>query len=134
MERGYRAEIEVRHDRDSIQPGAAFALFADSDERVRLGADRAGALRRSAESIGRHVAKQLLADWDSGATLDRFATDQIVPFAALAEGRSRFHIPDVTDHLMTCAWLAKLFLGAEITIDGRMLTIDGVGYRRRGGA
>jgi RNA 3'-terminal phosphate cyclase (ATP) len=130
-ERGYRAEIEVRHDRHSIQPGAAFALFADSDEGVRLGADRAGAVRRSAESIGRHVAKQLLADWDSGATLDRFATDQIVPFAALAEGRSRFRIPDVTDHLMTCAWLAKLFLGAEVTIDGHMLTIDGVGYREK---
>jgi RNA 3'-terminal phosphate cyclase (ATP) len=129
-EQGYQTEIGIRHDRDAVQPGAACALFADSDEGIRLGADRAGALRRSAESIGRHVAKQLLTDWQSGATLDRFATDQIVPFAALAEGRSRFHIPDVTDHLMTCAWLAGLFFDARVTTDKHLLTIDGVGYRR----
>jgi RNA 3'-terminal phosphate cyclase (ATP) len=61
-EQGYQTEIGIRHDRDAVQPGAACALFADSDEGVRLGADRAGALRRSAESIGRHVAKQLLTD------------------------------------------------------------------------
>ncbi|HJR76904.1 MAG TPA: RNA 3'-terminal phosphate cyclase [Nitrospiraceae bacterium] len=128
--RGYRAEIEIRHDRHALQPGAACALFADSDEGIRLGADRAGALRRSAESIGRHVAQQLLVDWHSGATLDRFATDQIVPFTALAEGQSRFRIPEVTDHLQTCAWLAELFCGAKITIDGQLLTIDGVGYQR----
>jgi RNA 3'-terminal phosphate cyclase (ATP) len=129
-EHGYGAEIEIRHDRDALQPGAACALFADSIDGIRLGADRAGALRRSAESIGRRVSKQLLADWRSGATLDRFATDQIVPFAALAEGRSRFRIPEVTDHLLTCAWLAELFFGARVAIDGHMLTIDGVGYRR----
>ena len=128
-EHGYHAEIEIRHDHDAVQPGAALALFADSDEGARLGADRAGAMRRSAESIGRHVARQLLVDWYSGATLDRFATDQIVPFAALAEGQSRFRIPEITDHLESCAWLAGLFLNARITIDGHNLTIDGVGYR-----
>jgi hypothetical protein len=53
-----------------------------------------------------------------------------VSFAALAEGRSRFHIPDVTDHLMTCAWLAGLFCDARVTTDKHLLTIDGVGYRR----
>lgn len=132
-EHGYGAEIESRHDRDALQRGAACALFADSSDGMRLGADRAGALRRSAESIGRHVAKQLLTDWHSGATLDRFATDQIVPFAALAEGRSRFRIPEVTDHLHSCAWLAELFLGAKVMIDDHLLTIDGVGYRRAAG-
>ena len=46
---GYRAEIEVRNDTESLQPGAALALFADQGEAVRLGADQAGALRRRAE-------------------------------------------------------------------------------------
>jgi RNA 3'-terminal phosphate cyclase (ATP) len=126
---GHHADIEVRHDRDSLQAGAALALFVDCDRGVRLGADRAGAVRRSAESIGRDVAHQLLADWRSGATLDRFAMDQIVPFAALAEGRSRFLIPGRSDHLATSAWLAKLFLNADVVVDGHSLTIDGAGYR-----
>ena len=125
---GYRAEIEVRNDTESLQPGAALALFANQGEAVRLGADQAGALRRRAESIGKHVARQLLQDLESGATLDRFAADQIIPFAALAGGESRFIIPAVTDHVLTGAWLADLFLGARVRIDSRRMTIDGVGF------
>jgi RNA 3'-terminal phosphate cyclase (ATP) len=125
---GYQVEIEVRNDTTSLQPGAALALFADREAAVRLGADQAGAPRRSAESIGKHVAKQLLDDLKSGATLDRFAADQIIPFAALAAGESRFIIPTVTDHMLTSAWLADVFLGAPVRIDGQRLVINGVGF------
>ncbi|MDH5254257.1 MAG: RNA 3'-terminal phosphate cyclase, partial [Nitrospira sp.] len=126
---GYQAEIEIRNDTASLQRGAALALFAERGQTVRLGADQAGALRRSAESIGKHVAKQLLDDLVTGATLDRFAADQIIPFAALATGESRFHIPTVTDHVLTSAWLAEEFLDAHIDIDGPRLTINGAGFR-----
>jgi RNA 3'-terminal phosphate cyclase (ATP) len=126
---GYRVEIELRHDTEALQRGAALALFADEGEAVRLGADRAGALKRSAESIGKYVARQLLEELGSGATLDRFAADQIIPFAALAAGESRFVIPTVTDHVLTSAWLAELFLGAQVRIEGQRLTIHGVGFR-----
>jgi RNA 3'-terminal phosphate cyclase (ATP) len=125
---GYRADIELRHDTESVQRGAALALFADQGETVRLGADEAGALRRSAESIGKHVAKQLLEELASGATLDRFAADQIIPFAALAAGESRFLIPTVTDHVLTSAWLAEEFLDARVSLDGRQLVIHGAGF------
>jgi RNA 3'-terminal phosphate cyclase (ATP) len=125
---GYQAEIDARNDTESLQPGAALALFADRGEPVRLGADQAGALRRRAESIGKHVAYQLLDDLKSGATLDRFAADQIIPFAALAEGESRFIIPAVTDHVLTGAWLAESFLDARVRVDGQRLVINGVGF------
>ncbi|MBI4401537.1 MAG: RNA 3'-phosphate cyclase [Nitrospirae bacterium] len=126
---GYQAEIEVRYDTSAPQPGAALAAFADCAGRARLGADRAGALRRTAESIGKYVARQLLDDLATGATLDRFTADQIFPFAALATGESRFAIPMVTDHVRTSAWLAKTFLGAESRIDDHGLTITGTGFR-----
>lgn len=128
-EAGHRADIEIREDRASLQPGAALALFAEVDEEVRLGADQAGALRRSAESIGRFVAGRLLEEVQSGATLDRFAADQIIPFAALAAGESRFRIPMTTDHVLTNAWLAKLFLGAEATVQDHTLSVTGIGYQ-----
>jgi RNA 3'-terminal phosphate cyclase (ATP) len=128
-ESGYQGDIEIHHDTESPQRGAALALFADEGDGVRLGADQAGALRRSAESIGKHVAKQLLDELASGATLDRFAADQIIPFAALARGESRFIIPAVTDHVLTSAWLAELFLGAHVRLDGQRLVVEGVGFR-----
>jgi RNA 3'-terminal phosphate cyclase (ATP) len=125
--RGYDADIEVRNDATALQPGATLALFADLGDGARLGADRAGALRRTAESIGRHAARQLLEDVETGATLDRFAADQIVPFAALAEGESRFRIPGETEHVQTNAWLARTFLGAGVVSRDRLLVITGVG-------
>jgi RNA 3'-terminal phosphate cyclase (ATP) len=128
---GYQADIELRHDTASLQRGAALALFADRDG-SRLGADQAGALRRSAESIGEHVARQLVEDLHSGATLDRFAADQVIPFAALAAGKSVFLVPAVTDHLSTSAWLAEEFLGARVHIDGRRMVVNGVGFLSQG--
>lgn len=126
---GYRAEIEVRNDTTSLQRGAALALFADEGPAVRLGADQAGAVRRRAEAIGEHVAEQILEDVASGATVDRFTADQLVPFAAMARGESRFVTPAVTAHLSTSAWLAEIFLNARVGINGQQLIIQGVGVR-----
>jgi len=41
----------------------------------------------------------LLEDLDSGATVDRHLADQLIPYAALAEGESRYLVPGLTDHV-----------------------------------
>ena len=98
---GISAAIQERSDRTAAQTGAAFALFADFIGGTRLGADRAGAPHRRAEHIGVGVAHQLLAEISSGATIDRHASDQIIPYAAFAEGISRFTVPFLTGHSQT---------------------------------
>jgi RNA 3'-terminal phosphate cyclase (ATP) len=127
---GYQAEIEAQEDTRALQPGAALALFADLAGGARLGADQAGAPRRRAEAIGQSVAQQLVEDLRTGATLDRYAADQLIPFAALAAGESRFRIPQLTEHMESNAWLAQVFLGAEVTTAGQVLSITGVGWHR----
>lgn len=126
---GYRAEIEAQEDTRALQPGAALAVFVDLAGGARLGADQAGALRRRAEAIGRYVAQHLLEDLQAGATLDRYAADQLIPFAALAAGESRFRIPQITEHIESNAWLAQAFLGAEVRTAGQVLSITGAGWR-----
>jgi RNA 3'-terminal phosphate cyclase (ATP) len=108
---GHKANIDVQYDRESLQ---------------------AGALRRTAEFIGKHVAKQLLEDMKTGATVDRFAADQIIPFAALAEGESRFRVTAVTAHLLTNLWLAEKFLGVRATLNDHTLSMTGVGFQGKG--
>jgi RNA 3'-terminal phosphate cyclase (ATP) len=127
---GFKADIESMEDTTAQQAGAALAVFTDCEGEVRLGADRAGAPRRRSEVIGNYVAKQLLSDLNTGATVDRFAADQIIPFAALAKGESQFIIPQVTDHVQTSAWLANLFLGAKVHIEGQTMTIRGSTFVR----
>lgn len=122
---GITAEIYELGDSTAAQPGAAFALFADFIGGTRLGADRAGAPHRPAERIGARVARLLLAEIDSGATIDRHASDQIIPFAALADGTSSFQVPFITGHAETAGWLAWLFLRTEVRAAGSMLVVHG---------
>ncbi len=127
---GHQANIEIREETEALQRGAALALFANLAEGWRLGADCAGAPGRPAEVIGKRVASLLLSDLRSGATLDHFAADQIITFAALAEGESRFRIPKLTDHIQSNAWLANEFLGARVEIKEQIMVVHGVGFRK----
>jgi RNA 3'-terminal phosphate cyclase (ATP) len=128
---GYTADIGTLYDENAAQRGAALAVFADLTGGCRIGADRAGALGRSSEAIGKYVARQLLEDVESGATIDRHASDQIIPFAALAAGESRFRIPAVSEHVESSAWLCREFLGAQITLRGLELVVTGIGFKGR---
>lgn len=129
---GYETEIESVYDNKSVQPGAAFAAFADLEGGARLGADMAGAPNRRSETVGRDVSRRLLEVIRAQATLDRYASDQIIPFASLAAGESRFAIPALTEHIQSGAWLSREFLGAEVRTEGRLLVIHGIGFTPRG--
>jgi RNA 3'-terminal phosphate cyclase (ATP) len=127
---GYRATIESRYENTALQPGAGLALFADLAGGSRLGADMAGAPRRRSETIGSTAAGQLLQEIRAGATLDRYAADQIIPFGALAAGRSRFRIAGNTAHIESNGWLARIFLRASVEIQDKVLTVTGAALRR----
>jgi RNA 3'-terminal phosphate cyclase len=94
---------------------------------ARLGADRAGAPHRRAERIGTGVARQLLDDIAAGATVDRNTADQILRFAALAGGTSRYRVPFVSPHVDTGEWLASLFLGVEVSVDDHTVSVPACG-------
>jgi RNA 3'-terminal phosphate cyclase (ATP) len=125
---GYHADIQVLYEESALQPGAGLAVFADLSSGARLGSDRAGAPGRRSETIGRYVARCLIEDLKTGATLDRYASDQIIPLAALAAGESKFRIPRVSEHIESSAWLSREFLGAEVRADGHELVVKGVGF------
>jgi RNA 3'-terminal phosphate cyclase (ATP) len=87
----------------------------------------AGARGRTAEFIGKKTASDLLADLDSGATLDRHLADQVIPFAALARGTTTLRIPSVTEHVETRLWLVEKILGSKWQIHENLVTIEGIG-------
>ncbi len=133
---GYSADIQIIYDekdqpafrKPSVQPGAVLAVWARTSTGALIGADMAGALKRSAEFIGKQVARDLLADLHSGATVDRHLADQLIPYAALAEGVSRYRIPRMTDHVEARLWLVEEILGAKTSVKDNMVRIDGIGF------
>jgi RNA 3'-terminal phosphate cyclase (ATP) len=127
---GLATRIEREDDVTASHAGAGLAVWAASASGARFGADRAGARRRSAESIGRFVAARLLEDLASGATLDRFAADQLVPFAALAAGSSRWRAPFPSEHLSANLWLAERF-GTRVRRENDEIEVTGLGAQPR---
>ena len=131
---GYNAQIKEIYDTTSIQEGAALALFSRSDTRCIIGSDRAGKLGRSSEEIGRFVAKNWLQDIQTGATVDRYLADQLIIYAALAEGTTEYLIPRMTEHIDTNLWLVNRILGAKTTLKSNHLKIEGIGFKFKAGS
>jgi RNA 3'-terminal phosphate cyclase (ATP) len=126
---GLSCSIERIDDTSAQHAGANLAIWAESTTGCRLGADRAGAFGRSSEAIGRFVAGTFLQDLRSGATVDRHVADQLVLFAALARGASRYVVPRETEHLATNLWLIEQF-GARGVVERRQVVVEGLGRRR----
>ena len=129
MARGYDARIEAIYDDTALQAGAALAVYVQTDAGCIIGADMAGQPRRSSEEIARYVARTLVEDLSTGATVDRYLADQLILYAALAEGLSEYRLPRMTEHVETNLWLVESILGARVEV-GEDLTvrIGGIGY------
>ncbi len=131
---GYRAHIEIVHDTLALQRGAVLALYAKTSSGCVIGADRAGEPRRTSEDIGRYVARNLIEDLATGATVDRYLADQLIFYAALADGVSEYRIPRLTEHVETNLWLVESILGAKARVNKNLVKIQGIGYYPTGSA
>lgn len=70
-----------------------------------------------------------MEDVNTGATVDRYIADQVIIYAGLAEGISRYSIPRITEHIETNLWLIEEFLGARTKIsDNLIIEIEGIGF------
>jgi RNA 3'-terminal phosphate cyclase (ATP) len=115
--RGLEAEIEIVNDMSNpLQKGSSLALWAKTDKGALLGGDAIGELGKPSEVVGREASQNLLTEIESGATVDAHLADMLVPYTALAEGKSVYLSRLVTEHLETNIWLAQEILGAKFQV------------------
>jgi len=126
---GLEGAIQTIDDDSAAQRGAALCLWTESDTGALIGADQAGKRGRRSESIAGNVVRNLLEDIRSGGAVDRHLADQLILFAALAEGTNGIRIPVVTDHVASNRWLVERILGARTSLKDHLLEIEGVGFR-----
>ncbi len=120
-------EFEILQDSSAQQRGAALFLGVETSTGCILGADRAGKRGRRSEAIAEHVVSSLQEDLAAGATVDRHLADQLVLFAALAGGETRYRIPMMTDHVESNLWLVETMMGARTAREGNIIAIEGIG-------
>ena len=102
------AEIEVEYG-PTKSPGSGIDLWALAMNTV-LGSNALGPRGKRAEEVGAEAATALLRQMESGAALDEWMGDQILPFLAVAGGGSAISTTRITDHLRTNLWVIHQFL------------------------
>jgi RNA 3'-terminal phosphate cyclase (ATP) len=117
LQNGYRANVEVVNDQsNTFQKGSSIVLWAETDTGVIIGADAIGELRKTAEAVGEEAAEKLLAELSVEPTVDVYLADMLIPYVALAKGKSAFLARTISEHIEANIWLMQKMLNAEFTI------------------
>ena len=104
------ADIAKQYN-DTLCPGSAIELWAVCKNSI-LGSDGLGEKGKQAEEVGKECALSLIEQVRSGAAVDKYAEDQLIPYMALAveKGKSEIKVPKLTDHTKTNIWVVEKFL------------------------
>jgi len=102
-------------------PGSQICLVAEFENTV-IGVDNLGKLGKRAEDVGKEAALELLKEQKFGACLDKHLADQILPYLALAGGKSQVTVSEITNHCKTNIWVIEKFLPGKFEIAGNLIT------------
>ena len=115
-------------------PGSGITLFMKSPNGSVIGADSIGERGKPAERVGEEAAGKLLQEIRSNAPVDRHLGDILIPYMAVAEGRSEIQVSEVTMHTLTNIRVAEMILEVKIDAKGELkkpgrIVVDGMGLR-----
>jgi RNA 3'-phosphate cyclase len=116
-----------------LGPGTGITLWAETESGAILGASSLGKRGKPAEQVGREAAESLLQQLKTGCAVDRYLTDQLISYIALAEGRSEITSAELTSHTMTNIELVEKILGVKFEVEGGQkqpgrISVDGLGF------
>jgi len=112
----YRA-VKIESDvRKGVSTGAGIVLAARCENTI-LGASALGAKGVRSEALGESCALDLMETTGSGATVDEHMLDQILPYMALARGKSTVLAEELTQHADTNMWVIERFLGKRFDVE-----------------
>jgi len=104
-----QVETYARENDPHRGPGSGIVLWATGSTGAIVGADALGERGKRAEEVGEEAAKKLVNYVSQGKALDPNLSDMMVPYMALAKGRSVVGTSEVTSHLRTNIWVCLLY-------------------------
>ncbi|MFH0870679.1 MAG: RNA 3'-terminal phosphate cyclase [archaeon] len=103
-----------------------WAVFGDDEidqaNPIVLGADSLGERGKKAELVGMEAAERLVEIIESGAAVDEYLADQLIPFIAVAGGVIR--TTKITDHVRSNIYVAEKFLDSKFTIKENTISCE----------
>ena len=115
-DRGFSPEIKLVQA-PSIGQGTFFFLKAEFENSV-AGFGALGERGKRAEKVAEEACDEFLQFMQSKAAVDPHLADQLIPYLALADGKSTFTVSKITKHLLTNVWVVEQFLQTQISVEG----------------
>jgi RNA 3'-terminal phosphate cyclase (ATP) len=111
---GFKAHYEIQEG-TSIGQGNIVFIAARKGRSV-AGFSALGAKGKPAEQVAGEAVNSFLSFLDSGAAVDEHLGDQLLPYLALAPGRSEVLVQGVSSHLRTNLWVVNQLMPSRLTL------------------
>jgi RNA 3'-phosphate cyclase len=124
--------VESAENSSSI--GSSASVFAHYSSGAVLCGSALGAKGKPADQVGREAGQSLLAEISSGQPCDSHLSDQLIPFMALAKGKSEIRCTRLTQHCLTNIDIVRRFLPVQFNVEGSLgapakISVDGAAFR-----
>jgi len=110
---GYDSELKTEIDENGKRTtGCGITLWKGYKSGSALG-ERG----KRAERVGEEAAGNIIKELASASTVDVYLADQLIPYIALADGKSEMRVREMTKHIETNMYVTKKFLDVEFEIE-----------------
>jgi len=115
-----------------LGPGSGIAVAASTTTGALIGADSMGERGLPAEKVGRRCSMRLLEELGTGMSVDSHLADMLIPYMAIADGKSEIRISKLTPHAITNVSVTEQVVGVKFEISGdagkpAQIAVNGIG-------
>jgi RNA 3'-terminal phosphate cyclase (ATP) len=114
MKHSLRLTLQIE-SAPSSSSGTGITVWSTGEQTI-LGSTILGEKGISAEAVGESAVDQLIQEMKSGATVDRYAIDQLLPYFVIAPRGSACLVRDLSNHMKTNMWLIKHFFNIDFEV------------------
>lgn len=131
---GLEAALEVV---EGLALGQGNAVFLKAEfEKAVAGFSSLGERGKRAEVVAEEACEGLLEFLQETSAVEKHLADQLVPFMALARGRSIFTVSKISGHLLTNLWVVQQVAGVSYKVEGEKggpgkVTLEGTDYVKK---
>lgn len=101
---------------DEGSRGAGIVLVAKFENGM-IGSNALTSSGYIADKIGKDAANNLLNEIHSGATMDVHTADQLLPYMAMSNGKSRFLVSRISKHLVSQMNILESFINVKFSVE-----------------